>query len=150
MLEIVTQCPCPVFKIWMNSPGWMAKVIVRPQPTDSKPGTGHSFFSQFWAATVIESVSQAVGLRICLSWHLSAYFGVPQHCLVCSCWYLWPVSSACHLFKTSFFASLLIAASLVAFFVLFLWTISSKSGIEFLFYNDLSERIGKTQNTILI
>ena len=29
MVEIVTQYPCPVFKIWMNSPGWMAKVIFR-------------------------------------------------------------------------------------------------------------------------
>ena len=35
MVKIVTQCAClcPVFKIWMNLPGWIVQAIVRPQST---------------------------------------------------------------------------------------------------------------------
>lgn len=51
MVEIVFQWPCPVCRIWTNSPGSTSKVIIRPQQTSWRPDTfGFAFFRSFCTA----------------------------------------------------------------------------------------------------
>ena len=62
--------------------------MVRPQLTDSRPGTGITFFSRFWAASMMESVSQGVRLsRMSLSQIGSSSSGINIPASSCLLWY---------------------------------------------------------------
>ena len=62
IVDAETQCPFPVFKIWLKSPWSDHSSLTQGH------GTGITFFSRFWAASMVESVSQGVRLsRMSLS-----------------------------------------------------------------------------------
>ena len=69
IVEIVCQCPWPLCMIWANSADSMSKFIISPQITLCRPErAGKACLSSIWAASMILSVSNPVGLkRISLS-----------------------------------------------------------------------------------
>ena len=69
IVEMISQCPLPLWMTWMNSDGSMSKFIVKPQHTLCRPeSAGKACFRSLWTAFMILSLSNPAGLsRISLS-----------------------------------------------------------------------------------